>query len=144
MWEHSTYLVLILVWAMPIIVLQWLLGADLLRRRWKVLLTGILLPTLYLTFADSFALRSGTWTISPQQSLNYFLPMIRVPIEEAIFFLVTNTLVIQGMTLFRERARLETRVRHFLMTVTGRKPELVQSGQENRSRTPRKRVRESV
>jgi lycopene cyclase domain-containing protein len=111
MWGHSTYLVLILVWAVPIIVIQWLLGADLLVRRWKVLIPGILLPTLYLTLADSFALRSGTWTISPLQSLKIFLPMIGVPIEEAIFFLVTNTLIIQGMILFRERARLEARIR---------------------------------
>jgi lycopene cyclase domain-containing protein len=122
MWGHSTYLVLILVWAMPIIVIQWLLGTDLLVRRWKVLIPGILLPTLYLTFVDSFALRSGTWTISSLQSLDIFLPVIGVPIEEAIFFLVTNTLIVQGMILFRERARLEARVRRVLMTVVRRKP----------------------
>jgi lycopene cyclase domain-containing protein len=123
MWGHSTYLVLILVWAMPIVVIQWLLGTDLLLRRWKVLIPGILLPTLYLTFVDSFALHTGTWTISPQQSLNLFLPVIGVPIEEAVFFLVTNTLIIQGLILFRERARLEARGRRVLMTVVRRKPE---------------------
>lgn len=112
MWGHSTYLILILVWAGPVIVMQWLVGADLLIRRWKVLIPGILLPTFYLTFVDSFALRSGTWTISPQQSLNIFVPIIRVPIEEAIFFLVTNTLIIQGMILFRERSFLKARVDH--------------------------------
>ena len=123
MWGHSTYLILILGWAGPVIVIQWLLGTDLLIRRWKVLIPGILLPTLYLTFIDSFALRSGTWTISPLQSLNIVLPIIGVPLEEAIFFLVTNTLLIQGMILFLERARLKARVRHILMTVGKRKPE---------------------
>lgn len=107
---HLTYLVLILGWALPIIALQWLLGADLLIRRWKVLILGILIPTFYLTVIDSFALRAGTWTISPLHSLNSFLPMIRVPLEEAIFFLVTNTLLIQGVILFRERSRIMSRV----------------------------------
>src|SRR5271166_479318 len=99
MWGHSTYLGLILIWAGPVIVLQWLLGADLLIRRWKVLVPGVLLPTLYLTVIDSVALHFGTWAISPLQSLNIFLPL-GVPIEEAIFFLVSNMLIIQGMILF--------------------------------------------
>ena len=114
MWEHTTYLILILVWAGPVIVLQWLLGADFLIRRWKVLIPGIVLSTLYLTFIDSFALRAGTWTISPAQSLAVFIPLIHVPVEEAIFFLVTNTLIIQGMLLFLERSHLRARVRHVL------------------------------
>jgi lycopene cyclase domain-containing protein len=106
MWGNATYLILILGWALPIIVLQWLIGAGLLLRRWKVLLPGILIPTLYLTMIDSVALHAGTWTISPQQSLNIFLPVIRVPIEEAIFFLVTNTLLIQGLILALERVQV--------------------------------------
>jgi lycopene cyclase domain-containing protein len=126
MWGNSTYVILILVWAGPVIVIQWLLGADLLIRRWKVLIPGVLLPTLYLTLIDSFALRSGTWTISTQQSLNLFLPIIGVPIEEAIFFLVTNTLIIQGMILFLERSRVRARVDQIL-TIGKRKPEAVES-----------------
>lgn len=93
-----TYLFLILVWALPIVVMQWMLGLDLMIRRWKVWVPGILIPTVYLTFADSFALSSKTWTIDPKQSLGIFLPF-GVPIEEGIFFLMTNTLVVQGMIL---------------------------------------------
>lgn len=110
MWGNSTYVILILLWAGPVIIIQWLLGADLLIRRWKILSPGIVLPTLYLTFIDSFALRSGTWTISPLHSLNIFLPIIGVPIEEAIFFFVTNTLIIQGMILFLARSRVKARI----------------------------------
>lgn len=95
----STYLFLILVWALPIILMQWLLGLDLMFKRWKVWLPGILIPTIWLTFADSFALGSKTWTIDPAQSLGIFLPL-NVPIEEGVFFLVTNALVVQGMILF--------------------------------------------
>jgi lycopene beta-cyclase len=116
--------ILILVWSGPVIAIQWLLGAELLIRRWKVLIPGILVPTLYLSFIDSFALRSGTWTISPLQSLNLFLPIVGVPIEEAIFFLATNTLIIQGMILLLERSRVRARVGQIL-TIVKRKPEVV-------------------
>ncbi|MCB0133166.1 MAG: lycopene cyclase domain-containing protein, partial [Caldilineaceae bacterium] len=40
---------------------------------------------------------SGTWTIDPAQSTGWLVGTL--PIEEAIFFLVTNTLVVFGITL---------------------------------------------
>jgi lycopene beta-cyclase len=95
---HWTYFVLIVGWAGPVIVMQWLLGLDLMWKRWKVWIPGILIPTLYLTFVDSFALRSKTWTINPDLSLGLWLPF-GVPVEEGIFFLMTNALVVQGMIL---------------------------------------------
>ncbi len=94
-----TYLLLILIWAVPIIALQWLLGLDLMVRRWKVWLSGILIPTLYLTMLDAVPLGSKTWTIDLAQSTGIFLPF-GVPLEEGVFFLCTNTLVVQGMILF--------------------------------------------
>ncbi len=94
-----TYLFLILIWSLPVILLQWLIGGDLLLRRWKVLLPGILAPSAYLTLVDMIALRTSTWTINPTQSLNLFIPVIQVPIEEAVFFLVTNTLIVQALIL---------------------------------------------
>src|SRR5579872_5977668 len=107
---HTTYLFLILIWAGPLIILQWLMGADILLKRWKVLFPAILIPTLYLTAIDAIALNSHTWTINPDQSLNVFLPLIHVPVEEGVFFLVTNTLVVQGLILMwmpemRQRTR---------------------------------------
>lgn len=95
--ERSTYLLLILIWAGPLIILQWLIGLDMLLKRWKVLVPGILIPTLYLTLVDAFAIGSNTWTINPTQSLGTRIPLINVPVEEAVFFLVTNTLIVQGL-----------------------------------------------
>lgn len=94
------YLILILVWAMPVIILQWLIGLDVFIKRWKVWIPCILIPTIYLTVADSLPLASKTWTIAPDQSTGILLPIINVPIEEGIFFLITNTLVVQGLLLF--------------------------------------------
>ena len=76
-------------------------------------LTAILLPTLYLGYADALAIDGGTWTINPEQSLNIFLGGV-LPIEEAIFFLVTNVLVVLGMTLLSAQESRQ-RIPQFLM-----------------------------
>ena len=122
-----TYLFLILIWALPIILIQWLVGGDILLKRWKVLIPGSLLPTIYLTAVDSAALRSQTWTINPTQSLNVFFPIINVPLEEGVFFLVTNTLIVQGLILMwtpEMRQRLRNLFRH-LMRLLRRQPPAV-------------------
>lgn len=93
-----TYLSLELVWAMIPITIQCAFGADILWRHRRVVLLSIALTTLYLSSADFLAIESGTWTIDPNQSLNILLAGV-LPIEEAIFFLITNTLVVFGMTL---------------------------------------------
>lgn len=97
-WAPGTYLSLILVWALPPIMLQSATGADLLWRYRRLVALGILVPTVYLGAADSLAIAAGTWTIEPSQSLEIFLPG-GLPLEEFVFFLVTNTLLVFGMTL---------------------------------------------
>ncbi len=93
------YLILILVWAVPVLLGQLWLGWPAFRRQWKVYVLGFSAPAAYLTLMDSIAIGSGTWTISTLQSLNLFLPF-GVPIEEGLFFLVTNLLLVQGVLLF--------------------------------------------
>lgn len=110
---HANYLCLILVWALPVIAGQWVLGWDTFLPNWRVYALGVLLPAIYLTSVDAVALGAGTWSIAPAQSLNVFLPG-GVPIEEGVFFLVTNTLIVQGLLLFtspRVAARLRRLVR---------------------------------
>ena len=97
-WQPGTYLALILVWAIPPILLQVAYGGDLLWRRRRLVLTALISPTAYLAAADSLAIGSGTWTIAPDQSLNLHLGGV-LPLEELIFFLVTNTLIVFGMVL---------------------------------------------
>ncbi|MBN1995547.1 MAG: lycopene cyclase domain-containing protein [Anaerolineae bacterium] len=101
-WAPGTYLALQLIWALPPIMLQTAFGADILWRH-RRLVAATLLPLLfYLSFADALAIQSGTWTINPAQSLNIFLGN-RLPLEEFIFFLLTNILVIFGMMLVLAR-----------------------------------------
>lgn len=97
-WNQGRYLALILIWALPPLALQLLFGSDILLKNYRLLLTSILVPTLYLSSADALAIQAGTWTINPQFSLNIFIGGV-LPIEEFLFFLFTNTLVTFGMVL---------------------------------------------
>ncbi|RPH60840.1 MAG: lycopene cyclase domain-containing protein, partial [Chloroflexi bacterium] len=96
-WPPATYLAITLAWALPPIGLQLLFGADILWHYRRLVALTILSVTLYLSAADSLAISSGTWTIDPQQSTGVFLGAL--PLEEALFFLITNTLIGFGLTL---------------------------------------------
>jgi len=97
-WQPGTYLALELGWALPPIALQLAFGADILWRYRRLVLWTLLPMTLYLSAADALAIGSGTWTINPAQSLDFLLGGV-LPIEEFLFFLLTNTLLTFGVTL---------------------------------------------
>ncbi|MBX3015226.1 MAG: lycopene cyclase domain-containing protein [Caldilineaceae bacterium] len=96
-WLPGTYLGLELVWALPPILLQLAFGADILWRYRRIVWWGIVVPTLYLSAGDVVAIGAGTWTIDPAQSTGIFLGGL--PMEEFVFFLLTNTLVTFGTLL---------------------------------------------
>lgn len=95
--DFGVYLGLILVWASPILALQWLVGGAQLWVRKRLWLTATLVPTLYLWIADRIAIGQGIWSISEVYTTG--LHLFGLPIEEATFFLVTNFLVVQGLLL---------------------------------------------
>ncbi|AUV83686.1 lycopene cyclase domain-containing protein [Salinigranum rubrum] len=92
------YLGAILVWACPLLALQWAVGGGYLVRRRHEWPVAVAVPTLYLWFADRVAIGLGVWTISDTQTLG--IDILGLPFEEAAFFLVTNLLVVQGLVLF--------------------------------------------
>jgi len=96
--QQATYLSLIVVWAAPPIALQQAFGADILWGERRRVLWGLIPPTLYLSAADAIAIGAGTWTINPEQSLQIYLGGV-LPLEEFVFFLVTNTLVVFAIVL---------------------------------------------
>lgn len=97
-WSPGTYLSLELVWALPPIILQLAFGADLLWHYRRAVASAVLAPTLFLSAADALAIRTGIWTINPEQSLHWLIGGI-LPLEELLFFLLTNTLIVFGVTL---------------------------------------------
>jgi len=98
----STYLTLILSWVLIPILLQVAFGADILLANWRLVSAAILVPTLYLWMVDAIAIQGGTWTIDPTQTTGIKLGPL--PIEEMIFFLTTNLLIVFGMILMLSEA----------------------------------------
>ncbi len=97
-WLPGTYLALELGWALPPIALQLAFGADILWRYRRLVFLTIVPLTLYLSASDALAITLGTWTINPEKSLDLLIAGL-LPIEEFLFFLLTNTLVIFGIVL---------------------------------------------
>lgn len=93
----TVYLGLILAWAAPVITLQWVIGAAILQVMQRIWLIAIVVPTLYLWVIDRIAIGDGIWQISEMYTTG--LQLFGLPIEEAIFFLVTNVMVVQGLLL---------------------------------------------
>lgn len=91
------YLGLLLVWAAPPLALQHAVAGDLLggRRHARALLA---LPVaLWLCAADRLALADGVWSIAPASSTGVLL--LGLPLEEALFFVLTCVLVADGLVL---------------------------------------------
>jgi lycopene beta-cyclase len=96
--ERGRYMGLILVWASPVLLVMWLfIGRRIARVRVPVVL-GIGIPTAYLWVADAIAIRLGIWSISERFTLGW--SPLGLPVEEAVFFLITNILVVVGVSLF--------------------------------------------
>jgi lycopene cyclase domain-containing protein len=96
--DSWTYLSIILFWALPPIILQTLFGADILWHYRKLVFWSIFVPGIYLSLMDIVALKETTWSISPNQTTGILFFGI-LPIEEALFFFITNVLLTFGMTL---------------------------------------------
>jgi lycopene cyclase domain-containing protein len=97
--DATFYLGAIVLWAAPVLVLQWAVGLPQLLAQWRTVALGVAIPTLYLWVADRIALYTGIWTLSEQYTTG--LAILGLPIEEAVFFLVTNLFVVQGLVLYR-------------------------------------------
>ncbi len=96
--EAGTYLGLILLWAAPVLAAQWAYAGAAIWAQRRAWLLGSLVPTLYLWAADAAAIRLGIWSIAGPTTTG--VRLLWLPLEEAIFFLATNLMVVQGMLLF--------------------------------------------
>jgi lycopene cyclase domain-containing protein len=112
-WQSGRYLALILVWALPPVAGQLAFGADIILARGRVLAVAILAPTAWLWVTDAAALGRGVWAIDPAQSTGLAWGVL--PLEEMVFFLMTNLMVAAGTVLLlspesgrRVRAHLDS------------------------------------
>lgn len=96
--QPITYLSITLFWAFPAIFPQLLFGADILWHYRRLVFWAIMVPGAYLSLMDIFALSDTTWSISKEQTTGILFFGI-LPLEEAVFFFITNVLITFGMTL---------------------------------------------
>ncbi|MGZ5957359.1 MAG: lycopene cyclase domain-containing protein [Myxococcaceae bacterium] len=103
----TAYLAHLLVWALPVLAMQLGLIVWRYREHTGALLRAVLPPALivtaWLVAGDQLAIRAGVWHFGEGKHLGLYLGV--VPIEEALFFLLTNLLVVFGLALFWPRLR---------------------------------------
>lgn len=101
-WKPGTYLTLILGWGLIPVLIQVAFGADILWAQRRLLAVAICLPTVYLWLMDWFAISHGVWQLDPMQTTG--LALAGLPLEEMLFFLVTNWIIACGVVLMLSEA----------------------------------------
>jgi lycopene cyclase domain-containing protein len=98
-WQPATYLGLELGWFLPPVVLQLLVGGRILWQQRRLVAISLLPPIVYLSLTDALAIGAGVWSIDPEQTTGLLIGGV-LPLEELIFFTLTNVLIVFGMVLF--------------------------------------------
>ncbi|KAK3383525.1 Phytoene synthase [Lasiosphaeria ovina] len=115
---RGTYLGLILAWAAPFTLITWTVaGRFILSLPWTSTALPIVLPTVYLWLVDELALGRGTWSIESGTKLGLCLFGV-LEMEEAVFFLATNMLIVFGLAVFDQYLAIIFAFPHIFPTVT--------------------------
>ena len=96
--ESGTYLGLLLTWATPILAALVAGAWPGLKHFGRASFGAWGAATLYLCVADRIAIGSEVWTISSNKATGIMIGGL--PLEEALFFALTNGLVVAGAMLF--------------------------------------------
>lgn len=113
-WTHAVpatktfYLGSITWWAMLVVTLLWYIAGVYIYQRIRMILLCVVVPSVYLCYVDLIALRARVWHINEETSLEVF-PVDELPLEEIIFFVVTNFIVVLGSSAFdKSKAVIDT------------------------------------
>lgn len=96
--EATYYLGALLAWGGPVLALQWGFGWPVLWERRRAVALGVAVPTAYFAVADRIAIALGIWQFDPAYMTG--LAVAGLPVEELLFFTLTNLFVVQGLVLF--------------------------------------------
>lgn len=98
--DSFLYLGGLIAWVGPVVIIQWVVGAGYLLREARPWIEAALLPALYLWVTDRIAIGMGTWVISEQYTTGWLVPILGLPIEEALFFLAAGLMTVTGLVLW--------------------------------------------
>jgi len=96
--ESFAYIGYLITWASIPLAIQLFVGSKAIYFSFKNWVLPLLLFTLYLSIIDSIAIGNNIWTINDATSCG--IKIFRLPVEEIIFFFLTNLLIFQGMSLW--------------------------------------------
>lgn len=96
--ESLTYLAWLIPFAAPILIGQWLAFPGFLLRTANRWLPQSLLLAAYFSACDAVGIATGIWSIGESTTTGIRLLGI-LPIEEALFFVLSTLMVSQSMTL---------------------------------------------
>ncbi len=95
--RRSSYADHLLFWFLPIIVLQWTFGWQILAPYADLVILSASVWGAYYTLADIVAVRQGIWFFDREQTTG--LTIGPLPWEEVAFFFLTSLLVAQSVLL---------------------------------------------
>ena len=105
--KPTDYLTYMLIWALPVIGIQWAAARRELWRWRRLLVVSVTLSTLYLGACDGFALGHGIWSVDPRRVVGIHAGPL--PLEEFLFYFLTNIMAAQGFVMIagflRERRK---------------------------------------
>jgi len=93
----TDYIFHLLIWILPIIILQWIPGRRIFPANWRAIVWPTLLAGTYYSISDVVAIREGIWYFDEDKLLGLFIGP--VPLEECLFFYLTALLVAQSFVL---------------------------------------------
>ena len=95
--ESLTYLLLLLAFSAPFLVVEWLLGWRALRRQVVPLVVATVMSTAYFGLAGMSALHEGIWSVDEDKVLPVHYGSF--VLEEWLFFLLLNLILVQAVIL---------------------------------------------
>jgi lycopene cyclase domain-containing protein len=94
-----SYLVWLLAWSLPIVLGQWLAFGGLLARTFARWFPPSAALGAYFALADAVGIATGVWQIEARATVGVRLVGV-LPLEEALFFVLTTLMVAQTTVLF--------------------------------------------
>ncbi len=92
------YLFHLFSWSGFFILIQFIWGRKKLIKYIPTIIVPALIMTVYFSIADSISIGNGIWDFDKSQTIG--LKVFNVPLEEILFFLMTNLMITVAMILF--------------------------------------------
>ncbi|XP_026805481.1 bifunctional lycopene cyclase/phytoene synthase-like [Rhopalosiphum maidis] len=107
--QSTFYLGCVLWWVSPVVIFMWYGAGNFFIKKIIPCTFAIVVPTLYLCWIDQIALKENIWHINEKTMLNIIFVAEDLPFEEAIFFLISNVIVVlAGCCFDKARGMIET------------------------------------